>query len=107
MSHFHTIIAVERRTGDRANSTAMSKMLPDGTDAEGKPKFKKGPEQLHSMGTALNNKNDTNILMACEWDGTSPFVIQHKGVYADVTMRYMGFPEITKEEYDAANPAPV
>ncbi len=107
MSHFHTIIAVERRTGDRANSTAMSKMIPDGIDADGKPKYRQSAPQLHSMGSALTNKDDANILMACEWDGIAPYVIAHKGNYADVTLRFMGWPEITKEEYDAANPAPV
>jgi hypothetical protein len=105
MSHFHTVIAVERRTGDRANSTAMSKMIPDGIDAEGKPKYRQGPVQLHSMGSALTNKDDANILMACEWDGIAPYVITHKGVYADVTMRYMGWPELDKETYDALYPS--
>lgn len=101
--NYHTIILTERRTGSRANSTAMSKMIPDGIDAEGKPKYKQSAPQLHSMGSALTNKDDPNILMACEWDGTLPYVIQHKGNYADVTMRYMGFPEITKEEYNEQN----
>jgi hypothetical protein len=89
MSHYHTVIANERRTGDRANSTRIK-------------------SQLHSMGTALNAPNDNNILMAVEWESNlAPYVIAHKGDYSAVTMRYAGWPEVTKEEYDMKGEAEI
>jgi hypothetical protein len=45
--------------------------------------------------------SDPQYLMVAEWDGSSPYVIQHKGSYADRTMGYAGWPGITKEQFDA------
>lgn len=107
MSNFHTIIAIERRTGLRATSIASRASLPDGVDAQGKPKTRQGPEQLHSMGEKVTNPNDPNITMIAQWDGVAPYVTVTKGDYSQINMAFMGWPMETKEQYDAANPAPV
>jgi hypothetical protein len=62
-------------------------------------------EQLHHMGALPENIDDEQFVMVAEWDGTSPYVIQHKGDYSARTMEYAGFPQITKEQYDAIQPA--
>lgn len=59
--------------------------------------------QLHSFSAAglPENLDDPQFVMVAEWDGVSPYVIQHKGDYAARTMGYAGWPDLTKEQYDA------
>lgn len=45
--------------------------------------------------------SDPQYVGVFEWDGKSPYVIQHKGEYAVRTMGYAGWPSVTKEQYDA------
>ena len=45
--------------------------------------------------------SDPQYLMVAEWDGVSPYVICHKGDYAARTMGYAGWPDLTKEQFDA------
>jgi hypothetical protein len=49
--------------------------------------------------------SDPQFVMVVEWDGISPYVIQHKGDYSTRTMEYAGWPQITKEQHDAIQPA--
>ena len=60
-------------------------------------------DQLHSHSAAglPVNLDDPQFIMVAEWDGQSPYVIQHKGGYSARTMGYAGWPSITKEQYDA------
>lgn len=44
--------------------------------------------------------SDLQYVGVFEWDGKSPYVIQHNGDYSARTMGYAGWPEITKEEWD-------
>jgi hypothetical protein len=99
MKNYHIIIKTERRTESERMAIPMRKMLPNGTDAQGKPVMTQGPEQLHSMGEFPKDLADPQFVMVAEWDDVSPFVVQHKGIYADVAMRYMGWPEIEEKDY--------
>lgn len=45
--------------------------------------------------------SDPQYVGVFEWDGQSPYIIQHKGDYSARTMGYAGWPSITKEQYDA------
>ena len=46
--------------------------------------------------------SDPQYVGVFEWDGQSPYIIQHKGDYSARTMGYAGWPDLTKEQYDAA-----
>lgn len=48
-----------------------------------------------------NDISDPQFVGVFEWDGRAPYVIAHKGDYSAVTMRYAGWPDMTKEQYDA------
>jgi hypothetical protein len=61
-------------------------------------------EQLHHMGALPENIDDPQFVMVVEWDGISPYVIEHNGDYSARTMEYAGWPQITKEQYDAIQP---
>ena len=84
MSYYHIIIATERRTDPARMATAVN-------------------DQLHSFtaaGLPENFDTDPQFVGVFEWDGVSPYVIEHKGSYADRTMGFAGWPEITKEQYE-------
>lgn len=111
----HIIIAAERRVPrqtplgeDRSRlALGIAPVVPTGntiaTPMGDRPEYVAGPEQLHTMSEAALPANiaDAQFVGVFEWDGRAPFVIAHKGDYAAVTMRYAGWPEITKEEFDA------
>ncbi len=111
----HIIIAAERRTPrqtplgeDRSRlALGIAPVVPTGntisTPMGDRQEYVAGPEQLHTMSDAglPENLADAQFVGVFEWDGRAPFVIAHKGDYAAVTMRYAGWPEITKEEFDA------
>lgn len=59
---------------------------------------------MHSFSAAglpENFDTDPQFVGVFEWDGSSPYVIEHKGSYADRTMGHAGWPDLTKEQYDA------
>ena len=97
----HTVIALERRRGERAQHTAINNDLriPTGlTDARGMPTYvvTPRPAQLHSMGERLDHPGDANILYAAEWDGRSAWLVLHKGAIADLRMAYAGWPMVAR-----------
>lgn len=104
---FHIIIQQERRTQPERMAIPISKSEPTGQTIQGPmgdmPEYVSGPEQLHTHSAAglPENINDPQFVMVAEWDGQSPYVIQHKGDYAARTMGYAGWPSLTREEYDA------
>ena len=111
---YHIIIQQERRTPrqtpmgeDRSRlALGISTAVPTGNtinDPMGDmPEYVAGPVQLHTHSAAglPENLDDPQFVMVAEWDGQSPYVIQHKGDYSARTMGYAGWPEITKEEWD-------
>ena len=104
----HIIISEERRDEPERKAIAINNDLrtPDGVDAKGMPKYvvTPRPPQLHSMTKLLTEFEQENILYAAEWDQVSPWIVVHKGAIADLKMAYMGWPMITKEEYDSTQP---
>lgn len=116
---FHIQLAEERRTvrqtpmgEDRSRlAIPISTAVPTGNTISGPigdmPEYVVGPVQLHTHSAAglPENLDDPQFVMVAEWDGQSPYVIQHKGDYSARTMGYAGWPNLTKEEYDAL-PAP-
>lgn len=77
--------------------------VPTGNIINDMPEYVAGPVQLHTHSAASlpENLDDQQFVMVAEWDGQSPYVIQHKGDYSARTMGYAGWPDITKEQYDA------
>ena len=108
---YHIIIQQERRTQPERMAQAISQSIPTGQTIQGPigemPEYVAGPAQLHTHSAAglPENLDDPQFVMVAEWDGQSPYVIQHKGDYSARTMGYAGWPNLTKEEYDAL-PAP-
>lgn len=116
----HLIIKEERREADEPVSEDIAKRrynapvhsinadirTPDGVDAKGDPKFivTPMPPQLHTMAEEVTDMS--NIVYAAEWDMKSPWVTVLAGDIADIKLAYFGWPMITKEQWDAANPAP-
>lgn len=80
---YHVIIAEERRTDARKDRTV------------------KHEGQIHDMGRSLDNPADPNIAYAASWDGVAPYIELHKGTVADLKMAFMGWPMITKAEWEA------
>ena len=123
MSNYHIIIATERRTDPNRQATAISRSEPTGKIIDGMPEYVAGLAQLHSFTDKIfrvegewfmraidkDGKEvikpfditDPQVVMLVEWDGNPNYVIQHKGSYADRTMGFAGWPELTKEQYDA------
>ena len=103
MSTFHIIIQQERRTDPARMAIPISKSEPIGND-----EYVAGPVQLHSHSAASlpENLDDPQFIMVAEWDGVSPYVIQHKGDYSTRTMGYAGWPEMTKEQYEESAAIP-
>lgn len=112
----HIIIAAERRTPsqtplgeDRSRlALGISTAVPTGntiaTPMGDRPEYVAGPEQLHTMSDAglPENLADPQFVGVFEWDLRSPFVIVHKGDYSARTMGCAGWPDVTKEQYEAA-----
>jgi hypothetical protein len=87
------------------------------------PEYVAGPTQLHTRGVGVMNidgvlhvkrkvngvevleawnfQDDPQIVGVFEWDCQARYVIQHKGDYSARTMGFAGWPEITKEQFDA------
>ena len=115
----HLIIKEERREADepvpedialrrsKVEVTSINADIrtPDGVDGKGAPKFTVTPmpAQLHTMAEEVTDYS--NIAYAAEWDGKSPYVNVLAGDIADIKLAYFGWPMITKEQWDAANPA--
>ena len=96
---FHVIIEEERRTDDRKDRTAKH----DG--------------QIHDMGQRVGyyrdtpdgkefveDYNDPNIAYAASWNGIDPYIELHKGKVADLNLAFMGWPMITREEWESQPP---
>ena len=105
---FHIIIQQERRTQPERMAVLIGTSVSTGKTIEGPmgamPEYVAGTVQLHTHSAASlpENLDDQQFVMVAEWDGKSPYVIQHKGDYAARTMGYAGWPDLTKEQYDAA-----
>lgn len=91
---YHSIIAQEHRT---ARETPMgldtSRLAIDSTG------------QLHTLSSENLTGKDWSapqFVGVFEWDLRSPFVIVHKGDYSARTMGYAGWPDMTKEQYEAS-----
>ena len=104
---YHIIIQQERRTQPERMAQAISQSIPTGQTIQGPigemPEYVVGPVQLHTHSAAglPENISDPQFVMVAEWDGVSSYVICHKGDYSARTMGYAGWPELTKEEFDA------
>ena len=113
---FHITIQTERRTlfQDEVVQELVSNPCDENGEPLGEPKeiliTKRVPirqgaiavsEQLHSFSSATlpENLSDPQFVMVAEWDGSAPYVLQHKGDYASRNMGYAGWPEITKEQW--------
>lgn len=99
---YHIEIAVERRTDPARMAIPIGSV---GVDDE------PGPTHLHTMSSADLRRvvgedtlaldfSDPQFVMVVEWDMHSPYVILHKGDYATSNMRYAGWPDLTKEQYE-------
>ena len=104
---FHIIIQQERRTQPERMAIPIGTSVPTGNTVDtpmgSMPEYVAGPEQLHTMSAAglPENISDPQFVGVFEWDGSAPYIIQHKGDYASRTMGYAGWPSMTKEEHDA------
>jgi hypothetical protein len=83
----HIIIQTERRTQPERMATPITTEV----------------EQLHSLSYAglPEDISDPQFVAVFEWDGAAPFVTVHKGDYAARNMGFLGWPDLTKEQYDA------
>ena len=100
----HVIIKTERRKDRLALPMNADIRTPNGKTVNGMPQFDVTlqPPQLHTMGAVINDMS--NIEYAAEWDGVSPWVNVLVGNIASLNMRFLGWPDLTKEDWDAANP---
>lgn len=90
---YHIIISAERRTAQKT---------PLGLDTSRLAINSSG--QLHVCSDASlpdHDWSDSQFVMVAEWDGRAPYVILHKGDYATRTLGYVGWPDLTKEQFDA------
>ena len=103
MIYYHIIIQQERRTQSERMAISISTSTPTGNIVNDMPEYVAGPVQLHTHSAASlpENISDPQFVMVAEWDGQLPYVIQHKGDYSARTMGYAGWPDITKEQFDA------
>ena len=102
--NYQIIIATERRTDPERMATSITSTVQQGDE------FVAGPQQLHSYTAAdlvETDFSDPQFVMVASWDGASPYVIQHKGDYSKRNMAYAGWPDLTKEQYDALPVDPV
>jgi len=84
MSTFHIVIQQERRTQPERMAQSILDQL-----------------HTHSAAGLPANLDDPQFVMVAEWDGVSPYVVCHKGDYSARTMGYAGWPDMTKEQFDA------
>lgn len=108
---YHIIIQQERRVSTpeapRQLAIPIRTSVPTGntiaTPMGALPEYVAGPQQLHTMSAAglPENLDDPQFVGVFECDGRAPYVVAHKGDYATRTMHYSGWPEMTKEQYDA------
>ena len=103
----HIIIKQERRSPPRqlAQEVNADTVTPTGKlDKNGIPIVTVTPQppQLHTMGERIDDMS--NIAYAAEWDGISPYLEVAVGDIADLKRAYMGWPMVTKEEREAAQP---
>lgn len=99
MSNFQITIAVERRTDPERMAQAISSTVQQGEE------YVAGPEQLHHMGTLPEMLDDPQFVMVAEWDLQALYVTVHKGDYSKRNLHFGGWPEITKEQFDAIDGA--
>ena len=67
------------------------------------PEYVAGPAQLHTH-TAFNVLeaiDNPQFVMVAEWDLQAPYVTVHKGDYSKRNLHFGGWPELTKEQFDA------
>lgn len=83
MSTFHIVIQQEWRTQPERMAQSILDQL-----------------HTHSAAGLPANLDDPQFVGVFEWDGVSPYVIQHKGDYSARTMAFYGWPKITKSECD-------
>jgi hypothetical protein len=95
MSTFHIIIQQERRTQPERMAQAISSTVQQGDE------YIAGPKQLHHMGTLPEMLDDPQFVMVAEWDLQTPYVICHRGDYSKRNLHFGGWPEMTKEQFDA------
>jgi hypothetical protein len=81
---FHITIQTERRTQPERMAQSILDQL-----------------HTHSYAGLPVNLSDPQFVMVAEWDGVSPYVICHKGDYSARTMEFYGWPDMTKEQFDA------
>ena len=103
----HIIIKQERRSPPRqlAQEVNADIVTPTGKlDKNGMPIVTMTPQppQLHTQGEKITDP--ANIAYAAYWDGVSPYVDVSAGNIADLKRKYLGWPDITKEEWEAAQP---
>ena len=100
----HIIIKQERRTTRLALPINADLHTPNGKTVNGMPQFDVTPQppQLHMQGAEI--KDWTNIEYAASWNGVDPWITVLKGDKSSIKMAYMGWPMLTKEEWDALNP---
>jgi hypothetical protein len=53
------------------------------------------------MGTLPEMLDDPQFVMVAEWDLQTPYVICHRGDYSKRNLHFGGWPEMTKEQFDA------
>lgn len=124
---FHIIIRQERRTQPERMAIPIGTSVPTGNTIQGPmgdmPEYVAGPVQLHTHNDKIVRvdgvmhvwrkidgedalvpwafQDDPQVVAVFEWDGNPNYIIQHKGDYSARTMGYAGWPELTKEQYDA------
>ena len=120
MSNYHSIIQQERRTpvvtemGEDRSRLAI--LITSTFPTEQPDTYVAGETMLHSytaadMSRTVGEGADAQKLppdfsapqfvMVAEWDGVSPYAIQHKGDYAARNLSFAGWPEITKDSWDS------
>jgi len=119
MSYYHIIIQQERRTQpERMAQSILDQlhthspnhpvrwvkvMVPN--PAEKPADWDEEEEGIWPLeidqGHFEKDVSDPQFVMVAEWDGKSPYVICHKGDYSARTMGYAGWPDMTKEQFDA------
>lgn len=127
MTYYHIIIATERRTDPARQATPILEQLhsfsdkqptrwvsvmvpnpatkPDDWDEDEEGYW---PTEVDRGYWEFDPKtDDPQFVMIAEWDGFSPYVIAHKGDYATRSMAYAGWPDQTKEQFDALAADPV
>ena len=103
----HIIIKTERRSPPRqlADEVNADIVTPTGKlDKNGIPIVTMTPQppQLHTQGERLDDMS--NIAYAASWDGVSPYVEVFAGKVSDIKRGYLGWPMVTKAQWEEANP---